>query len=141
MENSCLDCRDSSYGCYLHRVIPCIDCGQRINSGIFCDCDAAKNRRFKDIQRSKMLGVLDELIEKKEAVAPIKKEFDFPCPNLSPCGYGHPPGVSDECEPDYRRCRYCWKCWCGICGSGLGSIFGHCEYDKCRDGGRNNLRG
>jgi hypothetical protein len=107
---------------------------------IFCTCNDYWYKRCRDIQRSKMMKVLNELIKERKAISPINKNvFDFTCPLLLPSGYGHPPGV-ETCIPDSRRCGYCWRYWCGICGTGIGGMMGNCHYDKCREGRRNNLR-
>ena len=102
----------------------------------------------------KFTGTMEENNELKERIARIFKEIvevkkvplcpHVPKPNevfvcLPPCPYGHPKNKY-ECVPDSRRCRYCWRYWCGNCGTGLGGMMGKCEYEYCTWGRQNLLK-
>ena len=81
-----------------------------------------------------------EMVEvKKVPLAPsIHKHCEvFVC--LPPASYGHPPGIN-ECVPSCRNCRYCWRYWCGRCGTGLGGMYGSCDYEFCEIGRKNKLK-
>ena len=122
-------------------LIICRRCGdypyaKNNEKNIFCKCKDYWGIRCKNIHRDKLNKVLNELVEKVDVVMAGNT---FKYPRLSPSCYGHPSEVF-ECVPDSRRCGYCWRYWCGTCGTGLGGMMGMCEYNKCREGRRNILR-
>jgi hypothetical protein len=85
-------------------------------------------------KKERIYRIFKEIIEvKKVPLAPyVPKKNEFRC-NLPPSSYGHPVGI-EECTPEPRTCRYCWRYWCGNCGTGLGGMMGKCEYEYCMHG-------
>lgn len=47
--------------------------------------------------------------------------------------------VEDKKVPEHRSCVYCWHYWCGNCGTGLGGMYGICNYEFCMTGYKNKL--
>ena len=98
---------------------------------IYCTCyNNSWEKKCLQINRNKFHKVLKEMIEK------IDDDNEDDSPYLGPCCYYH----EGECSPDNRRCKKCWRYWCGTCGGGLGGMMGECNYKNCIVGRQNYLR-
>ena len=121
----------------------CLKCGDYRTSSsglenVYCKCSDFWNKRCRAIEAYKQasmirvskqnFNILMDELENKMCIP--ERKFD----GLQQCTYYH----EGPCLPNSRVCGSgCWKVWCGKCSSGIGGMYGQCNYKRCDDGIKN----